>query len=66
VKKLGLTRSLGKTMTRITIFQVCLYSKLFVLMGISWLSECVDAELHGDHSTIGGCDLFTEVLSQEN
>jgi hypothetical protein len=43
------------------LFQACLYSKLFVLMGISWLSECVDAGLHGDHSTVEGCNLSTEV-----
>ena len=42
-------------------FKVCLYSKLFVLMGVSWMSECVDVELHGDQEDVQNFGFFTEV-----
>ena len=38
-----------------------MYSKLFVLMGVSWMSECVDVELHGDQEDVQNFGFFTEV-----
>ena len=41
--------------------QFFLYLKLFMLMGISWMSECIHVELHGDHTKVGNCSIYTEV-----
>ncbi len=41
--------------------QFFLYLKLFLLMGISWMSEYIHAELHGDHTNMESCNLYVEV-----
>jgi hypothetical protein len=45
-----------------TPFQV-LFTKLFVIMGISWLSECIHFELHGDHKSLKECNMLSEVTN---
>ena len=41
--------------------QFFLYLKLFMLMGISWISECIHVELHGDHAKMETCNIYIEV-----
>ena len=41
--------------------QFFLYLKLFLLMGISWLSEYIHAESHGDHTNLENCNFYAEV-----
>ena len=41
--------------------QLILFTKLFVIMGLSWLSECIHFKLHGDHSDLHDCNVATEV-----
>ena len=42
--------------------QMVLFTKLFLIMGITWLSECIHIELHGDHSDMVHCNFYLEVF----
>ena len=42
--------------------QLVLFTKLFLIMGLSWLSECIHIELHGDHSDLHHCNFYFEVF----
>ena len=37
-----------------------LFSKLFIVMGVLWVFECLHYLLHGDHKDID-CDSYTEL-----
>lgn len=39
-----------------------LYGKLFVVMGLLWVCECIHYILHGDHSTIYDCLSYPELV----
>jgi hypothetical protein len=41
--------------------QSILFSKLFVIMGITWIGECIHVQLHGDHSHLEDCSFYSEV-----
>jgi len=41
--------------------QSVLFAKLFLIMGITWIGECIHVELHGDHSEIEECNFYSEV-----
>ena len=42
--------------------QLVLFTKLFLIMGLSWLSECIHIELHGDHQDLHDCNFYLEVF----
>ena len=42
--------------------QLVLFTKLFLIMGITWLSECIHVELHGDHTNMEHCNFHLEVF----
>lgn len=42
--------------------QLVLFTKLFLIMGLSWLSECIHIELHGDHTDMVYCNFYLEVF----
>ena len=42
--------------------QLVLFTKLFLIMGLSWLSECIHIELHGDHTNMKNCNFYVEVF----
>ena len=42
--------------------QMVLFTKLFFIMGITWISECIHIELHGDHTTMVQCNFYFEVF----
>jgi hypothetical protein len=44
--------------------QLVLFTKLFVVMGLSWLSEIIHFELHGDHTKLSSCSLASEVTGK--
>ena len=44
--------------------QLILFTKLFVLMGLPWVSVCLHALLHGDHSNHEHCNIVIEVILQ--
>ena len=41
--------------------QLILFSKLFVIMGITWICECLHVQVHGDHSDVKECNYYSEV-----
>jgi hypothetical protein len=41
--------------------QSILFSKLFVIMGITWIGEGIHVLLHGDHSDVEDCSFYSEV-----
>ena len=41
--------------------QSILFAKLFVVMGITWIGECIHVQLHGDHSELEDCSFYSEV-----
>ncbi len=41
--------------------QSILFLKLFVIMGITWIGECIHVLLHGDHSDLEDCSFYSEV-----
>jgi hypothetical protein len=41
--------------------QSILFAKLFVIMGITWIGECIHVQLHGDHSHLEDCSFISEV-----
>ncbi len=41
--------------------QSILFAKLFVIMGITWIGECIHVLLHGDHSDVKECNFYAEV-----
>jgi hypothetical protein len=43
--------------------QSILFSKLFVIMGITWIGEGIHVLLHGDHSELDECSFYSEVTS---
>ena len=44
--------------------QFILFSKLFVIMGITWLGEAIHVLVHGDHSQMNDCSFYSEVCTQ--
>ena len=44
--------------------QSILFSKLFVIMGITWLGEAIHVLVHGDHSQMNDCSFYYEVCAQ--
>ena len=42
--------------------QLVLFTKLFLIMGLSWFSECIHIELHGDHTNMKNCNFYVEVF----
>ena len=41
--------------------QILLFTKLFVIMGITWIGECLHVFVHGDHHDWEQCSFYTEV-----
>ena len=41
--------------------QLALFTKLFILTGLPWMSVCIHLYIHGDHSHDEHCNLFIEV-----
>ena len=54
-------QSEGRTLNAKTVAQeqLWIYLRIFVLMGVSWLSEAVHAEVHENHDR--GCSAAAEV-----
>ena len=55
-------RSQQSISTNDTREQLVLFTKLFLIMGLSWLSECIHIELHGDHQNMEYCNFYLEVF----
>ena len=43
------------------IFFQLLFTKLFIVMGIPWIVECVHHVVHGDHNNME-CPSYTEII----
>jgi hypothetical protein len=43
--------------------QLLLFLKLFVVMGLSWFSDVIHIELHGDHQKLRHCNFHLEARS---
>jgi hypothetical protein len=48
-----------------TMEQLILFTKLFALMGLPWMSVCIHVHIHGDHSNDEHCNFFIEVKSMK-
>jgi hypothetical protein len=41
--------------------QVVLFFKLFIIMGITWMGDCIHLLVHGDHEHLENCSFYSEV-----
>ncbi|CAB4061742.1 MTH [Lepeophtheirus salmonis] len=42
--------------------QLILFTKLFLIMGLTWISECIHVEIHEDHQDLEDCNFYLEVF----
>ena len=41
--------------------QLILFTKLFIIMGLTWVTECIHVMVHGDHTNNEHCYFYIEV-----
>ena len=45
--------------------QLILFTKLFIIMGLTWLGECIHVMIHGDHTNNELCNFYVEVRKNQ-